>query len=207
MSLKDVNEIERAFAQIKEDFGRLDVFVPNAVAMGLEQSIFNTTPEQFDELTTVNFKSVFFCCQQAVRIMASQKSGGNIVLIGSVQYRGCVPGRIVYISIKGAIMSMTRCIAYEGAKFGIRANCVTPGAIWSERWEAQSEEVTRRRRAQYPIGRESKPEEVANAVYFLASEQSPTITGAELLVDSGVDFCTLAYDPNWDRFLKKEEIK
>ncbi len=193
----DVGDIRRVFAEIRERFGRLDVFVPNAAHLGIGQNILNTTPEEFDEVIHANLRGYFFCCQEAAKIMVEQKRGA-IVLIGSVQYKGAIPNRIVYSAAKGGIMSMTRCMAYELAKFGVRVNCVVPGAIWSERWEAMTEEAAVKRRAQYPVGRESSPEDVANAVYFLASDQSSTVTGIDLTVDSGVGICLLPYNKEWD---------
>jgi 3-oxoacyl-[acyl-carrier protein] reductase len=193
----EVADIRRVFAKIKDDFGGLDVFVPNAAHLGVGQNILHTTPEEFDEVIGANLRGYFFCCQEAAKIMVEAKRGA-IVLIGSVQYKGAIPNRIVYSAAKGGIMSMTRCMAYELAKFGIRVNCVVPGAISSERWAAMSEEAADRRRARYPIGRESSPEEVANAVYFLASDQASTVTGIDLTVDSGVGICLLPYDKEWD---------
>jgi len=198
LNVADVEDIRRVFALIKTRFCHLDVFVPNAAALGIKQNILTTTPEEFDEVINANLRGYFFTCQEAAKIMVPDRSG-SIVLIGSIQYKGAVPNRIVYITTKGGIMSMTRCMAYELAKFGIRVNCVAPGAIWSDRWVAQSPDETERRRAQYPLGRESTPDEIAEADYFLASDQASSITGTDLVVDSGVDICILKYDKDWDR--------
>ncbi len=193
----DVADIRRVFARIAADFGGLDTFVPNAAHLGVGQNILHTTPEEFDEVIGANLRGYFFCCQEAAKIMVKAKRGA-IVLIGSVQYKGAIPNRIVYSAAKGGVMSMTRCMAYELAKFGIRVNCVVPGAISSERWDALSREAADKRRAQYPVGRESSPDEVANAVYFLASDQASTVTGIDLTVDSGVGICLLPYNKEWD---------
>jgi len=197
-AINSIDSIRGTFKKINEQFSRLDVFVPNAAALGLNQSILNTTPEGFDEVMEVNLKGYFFTCQEAARIMIRQKSG-SIVLIGSVQQKGAIPGRIVYSASKGGIASMMKCMAYELACYGIRVNSVSPGAIWSDRWETQTEEESERRRANYPAGRESTPAEIAAAVFFLASDQSPTIIGTDLLVDSGVSVSILPYNKDWNK--------
>lgn len=77
-------------------------------------------------------------------------------------------------------------------------NSLIAGAIWTERWLSQTPEQTQKRRDQYPAGRESAPEDIASALYFLCSDQSPTITGTELTVDSGISICLLPYNKHWN---------
>ncbi len=197
MDPASVDSIRQAFAAIKTDFGRLDALVANAAHLGVDLNIFNTTPEDYDAVMNSNARGYFFCCQEAARIMVPQ-GGGTIVLIGSVHAKAAIPGRIVYSASKGAILSMTHNLAIELGKYNIRCNCLIAGAIWSKRWEAQGEAETKRRRSQYPVGRESSPEDIANSVYFLSSDQSLTITGTEFTVDSGIGICLLPYDRKWD---------
>ena len=99
---------------------------------------------------------------------------------------------------KGAIDVMTRNMCYELGKFGIRANTVIVGATYNDRWEGMTEEDYEKKRANWPVGRESYPEDMANAVYFLASDMARTVSGCELRVDSGVLACLLKYDKDWD---------
>ena len=197
MSINNIDSIRNVFNSINERFERLDVFVPNAATLGLNQSILNTTPEEFDEVMEINLKGYFFTSQEAARLMVKRKKG-SIVMISSVQQKGAIPNRIVYSASKGGVASMMKCMAYELAAYGIRVNTVSPGAIWSDRWKNQTAEESERRRANYPAGRESMPSDIANAVFFMASEQAPTITGTDLLVDSGVLLSILPYDKDWD---------
>ena len=139
----------------------------------------------------VNLKGNFFCCQCAAELMKAQ--GGSIVTMGSVQGTGAVAGRAVYGLTKAALSQLVRSMAFELGQYGIRANNVVAGAIHSTRWEGLSPEELNQRRSKYPAGRESSEEEIANAVYFLGSEQSATVTGTDLTVDSGLSVCLLPY--------------
>ena len=174
LKTSDTEDIGRVFEGVRARFGRLDCFVSNAASLGIGQNILNTTPEGFDEVMQANVRGYFFCSQAAAKLMIEGGEGGNIVLISSVHHKGSMPSRIVYCTSKGAIDSMARGLAYELARYHIRVNSVSPGAIWSERWETKTPEEMDRMRKPLPIGRESTPDEIANAVWFLASDQSPT---------------------------------
>lgn len=192
LDLEDVSDIRRVFGDVERTFGRLDVFVGNSANLGLGATALDMTPEQFDGVMNVNVRGNFFCCQESARIMARQ-GGGSIVLIGSIHYRGAVAGRASYAISKGAIASMVHNLAYELAQYHIRVNQVIPGAIRTDRWDGISPQEEARRRANWPLGVESTGEDIANAVYFMASDQARTITGTELAVDSGTLACLLSY--------------
>lgn len=191
LNLEDPADISRMFLDVKETFGRLDALVCNSANLGIGQTVLSITPEEFDGVMNVNIRGTFFCCQEAARLMAT--SGGAIVLIGSVHYKAAVHGRVGYAISKGAVASMVHNLAFELAQYGIRVNHLIPGAIRTDRWDGISEEEAARRRANWPLGMESTGEDIANAVYFLASDQAKTITGAELAVDSGILTCLLNY--------------
>lgn len=188
--------IAHAFAEVQKRHGYLNAFVANAAHLGVGLTLMNTSPEEYDDVMNSNAKGSFFCAQQAAKLMID--TGGAIVFVSSVHAQAAIPGRIVYAASKSAICAMSRNICVELGKYGIRSNCVIAGAIWSDRWLTQTPAETARRRAQYPAGRESTPEEVAQSVWYLASEQSATITGTELVIDSGISVCLLPYDKEWD---------
>jgi len=192
LNLMDVNDISTVFADVKATFGRLDALVCNSADLGIGQTVLGITPAEFDGVMNVNIRGNFFCCQEAAKLMGEQ-GGGAIVLIGSVHYKAAVHGRVAYAISKGAVASMVHNLAFELAEYGIRVNHLIPGAIRTERWDGISEEEAARRRANWPLGIESTGEDIANAVYFLASDQAKTITGAELAVDSGILTCLLNY--------------
>ncbi len=123
-----------------------------------------------------------------------KKGKGAIVLIGSVHHHAAVWGRSLYAATKGAIRTMVRSMAFELAEYGIRVNQVVPGAIRTDRWDGMTDEVVAKRRINWPLGIESTGEDIANGVYFLASDQSKTITGTDLTIDSGILACLLTYN-------------
>lgn len=192
LSLTSTEEIQNVFSAAEHDLGSVDVFVANAANLGMNYGIMNTDEKAFCDIVDVNLKGTFFCCQAAAEIM-KRHGGGNIVTIGSVQGTGAVRGRAVYSLTKAAISVLVKNLAFELGEYHIRANNVVAGAIHSERWNALSEEEIATRRARYPVGRESTEEEIANAVYFLGSDQSATVTGTDLTVDSGISVCVLPY--------------
>ena len=193
----DVDGILKVFSEIRRDFGGLSAFVANAAHLGINMGLLNTTKEDYDAVMNANASGCFFCCQQAAKLMIESR-GGAIVTMGSVHYKGAVPNRIVYSASKGAIMSMTRGMAYELSKYNIRVNCLVAGAIWSERWDNMPEEQKRLKRGMYPLGKESSPGNIAECVYFLCSDQCATVTGIDFTVDSGTSICLLPYDKEWD---------
>ena len=193
LALTDISEIRAVFQDIRETFGGLDVFVGNSANLGVGENFFTVTEEDFDAVMNVNLRGNYFCCQQAALLMKERHSG-SIVLIGSVHYHRAVRGRTLYAASKGAIATLTRSLAYELAEYGIRVNQVVAGAIRTDRWDDMTEEQMAARRANWPLGIESTGEDIAKGVYYLASEDSATITGTDLTIDSGVLTCLLKYD-------------
>lgn len=194
MQLGSVEHIEECFRAIAKDHGRLDALVVNAAHLAINTNIMNVTPEDYDRIMTPNLKGNFFLCQKATELMTQ---GGAVLFISSVHANQCIPNRILYSMSKAAINAMCRSIAVELGHKGIRANAIDAGAIWTERWIGLSQEEMDRRRKPYPIGRESMPEEIAEGAYFLCSDAARTITGTELVIDSGVSTTLLNYDANW----------
>jgi len=192
LTFSSVAEIDQVFKQVEHDFSGLDVFVANAAALGIGYGTLDTDEEKFHEVIDINVKGTFFCCQAAAKIMM-RHGGGSIVTIGSVQGTAAVRGRAVYSMSKAAISLLVKNLAYELGEYRIRANNVVAGAIHSDRWNGLSEEEIVARRSRYPVGRESTEEEIANAVYFLGSDQAASITGTDLTVDSGISICLLPY--------------
>lgn len=193
LSLTDIAEIKAVFADVAETFGALDVYVGNSANLGVGQEILTIDEASFDAVMDVNFKGNFFCAQQAALIM-KQRRHGAIVFIGSVHYRAAVWGRSLYAASKGAIASLVHNMAFELAEYGIRVNQLVPGAIRTDRWDGVSDAEAAKRRSNWPSGIESTGEDIANGVYFLASDEARTITGSDLTVDSGVLACLLSYN-------------
>lgn len=194
LTLTDVPAIRAAFADMKEYFGGIDALVCVAANLAVGISTLSATEEDYDAVMDVNIKGTFFCVQEAARMMKEQGHGGAIVLFSSVQGFGGMRGRVLYGTSKGAINNMIMQSGYELAEYGIRVNAVVPGAIRTTRWDNLPEEEIAVRRKRWPLGLESTPEDVANAVWFLASDAAHTITGTTLAVDSGCLACLQGYD-------------
>ena len=188
----NVSRIKQVFGDIEKDFGGLDVFVANSADLGIGYDLLTTEEDDYYRITDVNIKGTFFCCKYAAELMKKQ-GGGSIITIGSIQAKGAVRGRGVYSMTKAAMSSLVKNMAYELGEYGIRANNVVAGAIHSERWDGLSDEELARRRARYPVGRESTEQEIANAVFYLGTDLSATVTGIDLTVDSGLSVCVLPY--------------
>lgn len=184
LELSDVSDIKNTFEKIKKNTHSLDVFIGNAANLGIGFDTFSTDEKAFDSVMDVNIKGTFFTAQQAAKMMTEK--GGSIVLIGSVQGCGAIEGRAIYGISKAAVCAMTKYLAFDLAPYKIRANCLIAGAIHTDRWENVASDELNRRRQNYPLEKEASMEDIANAIYFLASDMSKSITGTSITVDSGV---------------------
>jgi NAD(P)-dependent dehydrogenase (short-subunit alcohol dehydrogenase family) len=172
-----------------DTWGRLDIVVNNAGVpsrMPLEE----LTPEEIDRVIGVNLKGPLLLCKHAVPIM-QRAGGGAIVNVASISATCGIPGQFIYAPSKGALAQMTRQLAVEYASHNIRVNAVSPGTIDTPMLRQRVTDPDRQKRsldwllARHPIGRFGRPEEVAAAILFLASDEASFITGANLAVDGG----------------------
>lgn len=170
-------------------FGRLDTLFNNA---GIEQPVTpstDVTEALFDRVIGVNLKGTFFGCKHALPHL--ERAGGTIVNNASVSAFANVGGNVSYAASKGAVMSLTRVLAIEYAKRGVRVNAICPGVIDTDMnrrnlgLAADPARVEEGWRAVTPLGRMGTPDEVAWTVLYLASAQSSFTTGVGLLIDGG----------------------
>ena len=192
MQMNDVADINRVFSSVEKDFGELSVLVCNAAHLAVDYTLLNSNEQMFSEVMDVNIKGNFFCCQCAANIMKKNHKGA-IVVIGSVHSGQAVQGRALYTISKGALFSMVKSMAIELGAYGIRANYIAAGAIHTERWDKMDPETAEKKRAIYPVGRESMPRDIAEADYYLGSDLSPTVTGTQLVIESGITDCLLPF--------------
>ncbi|MFM0047143.1 SDR family oxidoreductase [Paraburkholderia sediminicola] len=170
-------------------FSRLDVLVNNA-GFGVAGTVQDLPEEDWDRLMNVNVRSVFLCSKYAIPIM-ERCGGGAIVNTGSYTAMVAIPNRVAYVTSKGAIASLTRAMALDHAAQNIRVNCVAPGTIetpWFDRSFAESDNPDEVRKAlndRSPLKRMGRPEEIAEAILWLASDRSTFATGSVLTVDGG----------------------
>ncbi len=192
MDLSVADDLERLIATTDENFGRIDVLV-NVGALTQRGTILDTTIELWDEMLDVNTRAPFFLIQGVAKIMRREKIAGSIVNIGSVAAHGAIPVLAPYAVSKGALLPLTRNAAFALSRDHIRVNTLnigwmdTPGEDAIQRgyheaddnWLADAE-------AAMPFGRLLKPDEVAKAVAFLASDDSGMMTGSVVDFDQSV---------------------
>lgn len=182
--LTDLKSVSETFAGIRDKYGRIDILANNA---GISQStsLYDYTEKEIDDILNLNVKAVFNCAQAAARIMKGQ-GGGVIVNTSSVvslygQASGCG-----YPASKFAVNGLTKSLARELARDGIRVNAVAPGVIKTDMVAKLPEEMIKPVVDNIPLGRMGEPEDIANAYVFLSSDYASYITGAVLSVDGGV---------------------
>jgi NAD(P)-dependent dehydrogenase (short-subunit alcohol dehydrogenase family) len=175
-------DLEQVFARVRSAEGRIDVLVVNA---GLSEfaTLDGISEDHFDRTFGLNVRSLVFAVQGAVDLMSK---GGTIVLIGSIAGDIGTKGYGVYGATKAAVRSFARTWANELAPRGIRVNVVSPGPTATAMFADLTDEVRETLTRLIPLGRLARPEEVAAAALFLASDESSFVTGAEIPVDGGM---------------------
>jgi NAD(P)-dependent dehydrogenase (short-subunit alcohol dehydrogenase family) len=186
-------QVEAMVAFTMERFGSLDVLYNNAGIFPADDGGVTETPEPtWDRVMEVNLKGVWLGCKYGVPAMLAS-GGGSIVNVASfVALMGAATAQIAYTASKGGVLAMTREIAVEYGRQGIRANSLCPGPIATPMLEELMSDPARKQRrlVHIPMGRLGQAEELAKAALFLASDESSFMTGAQLVVDGGI---TAAY--------------
>jgi NAD(P)-dependent dehydrogenase (short-subunit alcohol dehydrogenase family) len=174
-------------------YGGLDVLFNNAgIFPDNDGGLLETPPETWQKVMDVNLKGVWLGCRAAVPAMLAS-GGGSIVNVSSfVALMGAATAQLAYTASKGGVLAMTRELAVEYARHGIRANSICPGPIETPLLAELLSDPDRRQRrlVHIPIGRFGRPEEIARAALFLASDDASFVTGSALVVDGGI---TAAY--------------
>ena len=187
------SDVQEAARFAVERFGGLNVLYNNAGIFPADDgSVTDTSEKTWDRVMGINLKGVFLGCKFAIPLMI-ESGGGSIINVASfVALVGAATPQIAYTASKGGVLSMTREIAVEFARKGIRANALCPGPIETPLLAELLADPARRERrlVHIPVGRFGKAEEIARAALFLASDESSFITGATFVVDGGI---TAAY--------------
>ena len=184
--VSNLDDLDRLYKEVETKKGKLDVLFANA---GIAEPVPtpDVTPEHYDRTFDINTRGVFFAVHKALPLM---KDGGSIVVNGSGAWQKGIPMYEAYSATKAALRSFVRTWTAEFAGKGIRANVISPGPVETPILEGQfgenTDAVKERFKAMVPMGRIGKPEEIASAAVFLASEESSYISGIDLPVDGGL---------------------
>lgn len=182
------DEIDELIRKIDSDFGRLDVLI-NAAGIIANGSVENTTLADWDTMLDVNLRAVFYLMHKAVPLLKESK--GNVVNVSSVTGIRAFPNVLAYCVSKAAVDQLTRCTALELAPFGVRVNAVNPGVVQTNLHKRSGMDEDKyagfleHSKTTHPLGRVGQPIEVADLIFFLASEKAEWITGATYEIDGG----------------------
>jgi NAD(P)-dependent dehydrogenase (short-subunit alcohol dehydrogenase family) len=184
------DEVDALFRTAKERYGSVDIAFNNAgISPPDDDSILDTDLDAWRRVQEVNLTSVYLCCKAALPYMLEQRSGSIINTASFVAVMGAATSQISYSASKGGVLSMTRELGVQFAREGIRVNALCPGPVNTPLLKelfAKDAERAARRLVHVPMGRFGEPEEMANAVLFLASDESSFMTASTFLVDGGI---------------------
>ena len=184
--VSNLDDLDRLYKEVATKKGRIDVLFANA-GVAEPKPTAAVSPEHYDKTFDINARGVFFAVQKALPLM---KEGGSIILNGSGAWQKGIPMYAAYSATKAALRSFVRTWTADLAGKGIRANVISPGPVETPILEGQfgenTDAVRERFKAMIPMGRIGRPEEVASAAVFLASDESSYISGIDLPVDGGL---------------------
>jgi NAD(P)-dependent dehydrogenase (short-subunit alcohol dehydrogenase family) len=194
VDVADADSVRAMYEQTAGRYGGVDVLYNNAgISPPDDGSILETDPDAWQRVQDVNTKGVYLCCKHGIPHLLT-RGGGSVINVASfVALVGAATSQISYTASKGAVLSLSRELAVQFARQGVRVNALCPGPVETPlllRIFGDDPAAYERRRIHLPMGRLAKPREIVNAALFLASDESSYVNGATFLVDGGL---TAAY--------------
>lgn len=186
--VSETSQVDRLVSETVAGFGQIDVLV-NAAGIIKNGTVENTTLDDWDKMMNINLRSVFYVMQKCVPFLAETR--GNIVNVSSVTGPRSFPGVLAYCVSKSAVDQLTRCSALELAEKGVRVNAVNPGVVVTNIHKRGGmnddgyEKFLEHSKTTHPLGRVGEPSEIAELIFFLASDKASWITGATYEIDGG----------------------
>lgn len=193
LDVADEVQVSKGFADVANQYGRLDILVNNA-GVSHVGNILETSFEDWERVMSVNAGGVFLCAREGVRQMLAQSPiGGVIINMSSVAATIGIDRRLPYSASKGAVLALTRSIAIDFVTQGIRCNAICPGTVHTpfvegylaRNFAGHEDEMRQQLHARQPIGRMGRPDEIASAALYLASDEATFVTGSMLVIDGG----------------------
>ncbi len=191
LDVSDEESVKKVFADINDEYGKIDVLVNNAGISGVNKPTHEISREEWQQVIDININGVFFCTKHVIPYLKEQ-GGGNIINLSSIYGIISAPDIPPYHASKGAVRLMSKTDALQYAADNIRVNSVHPGFVWTplvENMGRESEEGVEKFRetldSLHPIGHVGEPEDIAYGVAYLASDEAKFVTGTELVIDGG----------------------
>ncbi len=182
--IRNAQQIDEAVKKILDTFSRIDILVNNA-GITRDQLLAMMSEQEWDDVLSVNLKSVFLCTKAVTKVMMRQRYGRVVNMASVVGVMGNA-GQANYAASKGGVIAFTKTVAKEFAKRNITANAIAPGFIDTDMTKTIPEKIMEQMKAAIPLARLGQPEDVANLALFLASDLSSYITGQVVHVDGGM---------------------
>jgi NAD(P)-dependent dehydrogenase (short-subunit alcohol dehydrogenase family) len=190
VDVSDEDAVADMYRQVREEFGGIDILFNNAgISPDDDRSVLETSLEGWQRVQDVNLKSVFLCCKHGIPHLLEGGGGSVINTASFVAVMGASTSQISYTAAKGGVLSLSRELGVEFARRGVRVNALCPGPVDTPLLRelfSKDPVQAQRRLVHVPMGRFADVAEIANAVVFLASDESSFITASQFLVDGGI---------------------
>jgi NAD(P)-dependent dehydrogenase (short-subunit alcohol dehydrogenase family) len=186
----DEDAVKAVYDRTQEQFGRIDVLFNNAgISPPDDVSVLDTSLDAWQRVQDVNLRSVFLCCKHGIPHLLDSGGGSVINTASFVARMGAATSQISYTASKGGVLALSRELGVQFARSGVRVNALCPGPVDTpllQELYANDPEAAARRMVHVPMGRFARAREIANAVLFLASDDSSFVTATDFLVDGGI---------------------